>query len=311
MSVIRVLFLGTPEFARYHLESMLNDDHYEVVGVVTQPDRPSGRHMQMTASPVKKLAQEKGLPVLAFESIKTDEAIGEIADLNAEAAVVVAYGQIVPQKFLDLFPKKVVNVHGSLLPRWRGAAPIQRAIQHGDRITGVSLQVMVKKLDAGPVIGSYSLKIAEDWDAWRLHDELMPLGAKLLHIDFMDYLRGNLTPLEQDEKAVTIASLIEKSEARIDYSKSAIEVNNHIRAMVMGPGSFCELAGKNLKIIKAEVVLEGGNPGVVNSVEADSFTVGCGEGALRIIEVQPASRPKMLVRDFLLGYKLKKGDVLK
>ncbi len=310
MSVVRIAFLGTPEFARFHLEALLNDSHFEVVGVVSQPDRPSGRHMHLAASPVKKLALERGLKVLTPESIKTDEALKEIADLKADAAIVVAYGQIVPQKFLDLFPSKVVNVHGSLLPRWRGAAPIQRAIQHGDQTTGVSLQVMVKKLDAGPVIGSYSLKIDPAWDALRLHDELKPLGVKLLQNDFLQYLNGKVTPQQQDEALVTYAALIDKAESKINLTHKAADIVNQIRAFVLGPGSFCLLSDRPLKIWSAEAVVERGPAGLIVEVTPDSFTVACGEGGLKIHEVQPASRPKMSAHDFLLGHKLKTGEHL-
>lgn len=312
MSVVRIAFLGTPEFARYHLASLLDDPHYDVVGVVTQPDRPSGRHMHLTPSPVKQLAEERGLRCLTPLTIKSEDVIREIESWKAEAAVVVAYGQIVPQKFLDLFPGRVVNVHGSLLPRWRGAAPIQRAIQAGDKVTGVSLQVMVLKLDAGDVIGSYSFPIGDEMNASELHDALMPLGAKLLHVDFMDYLRGNLTPVSQDESQVTYAHKIEKSEAKINWDLSATAVSCHIRALVMGPGSFCEWHGKKLKIIRARVAPKNpGRPGEVVEVQVDHFVVVCGEGALEVWEVQPESRPKMKVKDFLLGHDFKAGEFLK
>jgi methionyl-tRNA formyltransferase len=268
--------------------------------------------MHLTPSPVKKFALEKGLNVLTPESIKDEEALRQVANLKAEAAVVVAYGQIVPQKFLDLFAGKVVNVHGSVLPRWRGAAPIQRAIQHGDQITGVSLQVMVKKLDAGPVLGSYELDIQPEWDALRLHDELKPLGARLLHVELMDFLRGHLIPMPQDESLVTYAALIDKSESKIDFAKSAMAISNQIRAFVLGPGSFGLLNGQPLKIWKAEPieVSKEAPAGQVIRVEADFFTVACGGGALKVHEVQPASRPRMSCHDFLLGHKLKVGDAL-
>ncbi|MCB0350361.1 MAG: methionyl-tRNA formyltransferase [Bdellovibrionales bacterium] len=311
MSVVRIAFLGTPEFARYHLASLLADSHYEVVGVVTQPDRPSGRNMHLNPSPVKVLAQTHGLKVISPESIKNKEALDEIASWKAEAAIVVAYGQIVPQDFLDLFPRKVVNVHASLLPRWRGAAPIQRAIEAGDKTTGVSLQVMVHKLDAGAVIGSYALPIGENMNSFELHNELMPLGAKLLAVDFMDYLRGHLTPTLQNEILVTYAHKIEKAEAKINWSLSAEKIDCHIRAMVMGPGSFALHSGKKLKIIRAkrEPVLSG-QPGQILEVAKDSFVVACGEGALRVLEVQPESRAKMSVEDYLRGHSVQKGDML-
>jgi methionyl-tRNA formyltransferase len=311
VSVIRIAFLGTPEFARYHLESLLADSHFVVVGVVTQPDRPSGRHMHLTPSPVKKLAEAHGLKVISPESIKSQEALDEIASWKAEAAVVVAYGQIVPQKFLDLFPLKVVNVHGSVLPRWRGAAPIQRAIEAGDKTTGVSLQVMVHKLDAGDVIGAYTLPIGEAMNSFELHNELMSLGAKLLAVDFMDYLRGNLMPMPQDEALATYAHKIDKSEAKINWSLSAEKIWSHVRAMVMGPGSYAICGRKKLKLI--HVAPESGFSGVhgqIVEVEKASFVVACGEKALRVFEVQPESRAKMSVEDFLRGHSVQKGDML-
>ena len=309
MSVIRIAFLGTPEFARYQLESIAKDPHFQIVGVVSQPDRPSGRHMRLTPSPVKAWAQAHGLKVMTPESASDPQFLQEIAEWNAEAAVVVAYGQILSQKFLDIFPLKVVNVHASLLPRWRGAAPIQRAIQAGDEVTGVALQVMVRRLDAGAVIGQYSLPIPDTMDSQQLHDALMPLGAKLLHVDFMDYLRGNLSPTAQNEQEVTYAKKIEKDEAFLDWKLSAREVFNQVRAFVMGPGSVCRWGEKKLKIIKAEPVSGKGKAGTLIEVRDDSFVVACREGALRVWEVQPESRPKMKVRDFLLGNKLAQGDV--
>jgi methionyl-tRNA formyltransferase len=331
VSVLRIAFLGTPEFARDHLEGLLNDPHFEVVGVVTQPDRPSGRHMNLTPSPVKKLALERNCRVISPESIKAPEVLDEISKWRAEAAVVVAYGQIVSQSFLDLFPMKVVNVHASLLPRWRGAAPIQRAIQSGDTKTGVALQVMTKKLDAGDVIGFCELLIPHDMDSFQLHQALIPIGKKLLNIDFMDYLRGQLSPKPQNELEVTYAHKIEKSEAQIIWGKTAIEVHNHVRAFVMGPGSFCNFSGKKLKLVRTEVsdpafdssntkdeavsssekIIKNKNQaGKIIKVEADSFFVLCGYGVLRVHEVQPESRSKMKVKDFLLGHTLKVGDIL-
>lgn len=317
MSVIRIAFLGTPEFAREHLAALLEDSHFEVAGVVTQPDRPKGRNMRLAASPVKELALRHNLKVIAPESIKIESAMTEIISWKAEAAVVVAYGQILPQKFLDLFPLRVVNVHASLLPRWRGAAPIQRAVQAGDKVTGVSLQVMKRKLDAGDIIGSYKCEIDQKTNSIGLHDQLIPLGVRLLKIDFMDYLRGNLTPLPQDETLVTYAHKIEKSEAKFSWSLSATEIYNHIRAMVMGPGSLCVLGGKTIKIIEAAVGEAVGDaigeekkdaPGTVIEVGKNYFDVICGVGVLRVLEVKPESRAKMSVKEFLLGHPVKKGD---
>ena len=268
--------------------------------------------MRLTPSPVKQLALENDIRAISPETVKSDETLREIKSWGAEAAVVVAFGQILPQAFLDIFPRKVVNVHASLLPRWRGAAPIQRAIEAGDRETGVSLQVMVKKLDAGDVMGSYRINIDDAWDAVRLHDELLPLGAKLLRVEFNDYLRGSLTPAPQDENLVTYAPKIEKSEARMDWAgKNAVQIRNHIRAMTLGPGSVTKLNDRQLKILWAEIAdtkIASAAAGAIVSIERDSFTVGCREGALRVTRVQPESKPPMSTHDFLLGHKLKIGD---
>ena len=311
MSVIRVAFLGTPDFARFHLEALLADEHFYVVGVVSQPDRPSGRSMKLTPSPVKALALEKSIPVITPEKINDVEVLKEIQSWKAEAVVVVAYGQIVPQKFLDMFPKKVVNVHGSLLPRWRGAAPIQRALMAGDLETGVSLQVMVKKLDAGDVIGEYRLKIPISMDAVELHNELQKLGVQLLHVELMDYLRGHLMPTPQDESKVTYAHKIDKSESLIDWSQPAAAIWNHIRGLALGPGAHTFWQGKKIKIhrARAEAIMHEKKPGTIVSCDAESLTIACGEGVLRVTDLQPESKARMSVRDYLLGHTVKVGDI--
>ena len=213
MSRVRALFLGTPDIAKYCLEAMIKDPHFEVVGVITQPDRPAGRRLEFQPSPVKALAKPLGIPVLTPDSINTPEVIEALKTLRAEVAVAVAYGQILKQPLLDLYPDKVVNVHASLLPRWRGAAPIQRAIMNGDTVTGVCLQVMVKKLDAGPVLGARHIPIGDDTTANDVYRQCQELGALLISVDLMDYLRGNLTPVPQDTNKVTLAPKIDKSEA--------------------------------------------------------------------------------------------------
>lgn len=316
MSTVRIAFLGTPEFARYHLSELLADDHYKVVGVVTQPDRPSGRHMHLKPSPVKELALQRNIPVLDPENFKSENVLNEIKKWQAEAAVVVAYGQILPQSFLDLFPSKVVNVHGSLLPRWRGAAPVQRAIEAGDQITGVSLQVMVKKLDAGDVIGSYKMAIDDKINAAELLLDLQPLGARLLHIDFMDYLKGHITPMPQDESQVTYAHKLEKNQSAISWAKTSVEIVNQIRAFVLGPGTSCVFNGKKMKIHQAHSVTNSTEtsvalkPGQIHQVRPEGIQVACGKGLIELTEVQMESRPKMSVKEFVTGHTIKAGDTL-
>lgn len=318
MSKVRVCFLGTPEFAVTSLKALLEDEHYEVVGVVTQPDRPAGRKLQLTPSPVKVLAQDHGLKVLSPESLKADQAaIEEIKTWGAEVGVVVAFGQILTQSFLDSFPFGCVNVHGSILPRWRGAAPIQRAIEAGDPESGVTLQKMVKKLDAGDIIGIRRVKIAPELNALELHDQLALLGADLLHVELMDYVRGNLVPVPQDESQVTIAKKIEKSESQVEWTATAKSIDGKIRGFVYGPGTYTLLEGKKLKLHKAIAVPGEATvypssyvAGSITATHADHISVACGEGILKIYEVQPESRNRMKIADFLKGHDLKVGDKL-
>lgn len=323
MSKVRILFLGTPDFAAAALARLIDDAHFEIVAVVSQPDRPAGRKMQLTPSPVKRLALEKGLRVLTPESVNTPEVLEQLRALGAESAAVVAFGQILSQKFLDLFPQGCVNVHGSLLPRWRGAAPIQRALMAGDAESGVCLQLVVRKLDAGAVLGSRRVVLDDAMDAVQLYQCLQNLGADLLQVEYMDYLRGNLTATEQDESLVTFAPKIEKAEARVQWTKTAREIFNHVRGLTMGPVAWTQRDGQILKLHKTRA-LGGGSPsnsnsnsnsngvlpGTVVEVSAGSLVVACGQGRLELLEVQPESRAKMQIGEYLRGYPLKVGDRL-
>jgi methionyl-tRNA formyltransferase len=329
MSKVRILFLGTPEFAVTCLEAMVKDEHYEIVGVITQPDRPAGRKMQLTPTAVKTFCQQKNIRVISPESLKDDNLQQEIQSWSAEVAVVVAYGQLLTEKFMNLFPLGAVNVHGSLLPRWRGAAPIQRAIEAGDPETGVALQKMVKKLDAGDILGVRKISINQDMNAQELFDELARLGGELLNVELMDYVRGNLTAIPQDEAQVTYAKKIEKAEGEINWNDSAVQIHNRVRAFVMGPGTFTffnsaksELPGVKVKIHKTQVLSEDRvlmnpimqlavntpMPGVVMFAEGSECWISTGKGFLKILEIQPESRNRMKIEDFIKGYGLKSGD---
>lgn len=313
MSKIKVVFLGTPEFAVISLKALLQDERFDVLGVVTQPDRPAGRKMQLTPSPVKALALEHGLRVLTPESLKKEINIfEEIKSWGAEVGVVVAFGQILTQEFLDSFPQGCVNVHGSILPAWRGAAPIQRSIEANEQITGVTLQKMVKKLDAGDIIGIREVAVPEDMNALELHDVLAQLGAELLTKELVAYVQGEIIPVPQDESKVTIAKKIDKTESQIDWAASAMAINGKIRGFSYGPGTYTFVSGKKLKLHKAKVLGSQGaaEPGTIVDVGTESFSVATGEGVLQLLEVQPESRTRMKVQDFLKGHPLKVGDII-
>ncbi|MBC7420006.1 MAG: methionyl-tRNA formyltransferase [Bdellovibrio sp.] len=312
MSVIRVCFLGTPDFAATHLKMLLADDHYEVVGVVTQPNRPAGRKMQLIPSPVKILASENNLPTITPENLRKEpEAFEIIKSWKAEVAVVVAFGQILSQEFLDSFEFGAVNIHGSLLPKWRGAAPIQRSIEAGDKITGVSLQKMVKKLDAGAVIGDRKVELNDQITATELYAQLAVFGCDLLHIELMDYIRGNLAPRPQDEAEVTTAKKIEKEESVLDWNQSAVSIHNKIRAFTMGPGTYVMFQGKRLKIHRTTVSDADtmGIPGKIFEISAFELVIQTGKGQISLLEVQPESKSKISVSDLIKSVSLKKGDL--
>ncbi len=304
MSKVRVCFLGTPDFAVICLKQILADEHYEVVGVVTQPDRPRGRKLQLSPSPVKQLALSNGLQVISPEKINQPMILQEIQKWGAEVAVVVAFGQILSTDFLQLFPYGAVNVHGSILPRWRGAAPIQRALEAGDLESGVTLQKVVKELDAGDIIGIRKMKLDPDVNALQVHDEMARLGANLLHVELMDYVRGNLAPIPQDHSLATYAKKIDKAECEINWNLSAMQIHNKARGFLMGPGTFFMMNGKRIKLHKTKLIsLENTSDkqpiGQMQNYQGQEIHVQTGKGVLALLEVQPESKPKMSATDFI------------
>lgn len=312
MSVIRTVFMGTPEIARFCLAALYEDDHFEIVGVVTQPDRPAGRKMKLTPSAVKAWAIEKNLPVITPAKVSEDSVVEQIQSWKAEVCVVVAFGQLLKKNLLDLFPNRIVNVHASLLPRWRGAAPIQRAIEAGDKETGVSLQVMKLELDAGDVIGKRKITILPEWSGLDLLKALMPLSADLLKVDFMDYLRGNLSAEPQDPSQVTYAKKLLKSESELDWSLTAEQIHNKVRAFQMGPGTFTWIHGKKVKIHKTECVhlskATNQPAGTIIELDENGLVIQCGKGQIKILELQPESRARMPAAHFLQGHPLTQGE---
>jgi methionyl-tRNA formyltransferase len=307
---IKVCFLGTPEFAAVHLQALLNDPQYEVVGVITQPDRPAGRKMQLTPSAVKALAQKNNIPVLTPENLRKQPDVFDAVKLwQAEVAVVVAFGQILSQEFLDFFKYGAVNIHGSLLPLYRGAAPIQRCLENGDRVTGVSLQKMVFKLDAGAVISESKINLDSEINATELYQKLSILGCELLRSDLIKYINKKITPTMQDESKVTVAHKILKTESLLDFSLPAEKFHNKVRAFSMGPGTYVMLQGKRLKIHKSKIINGLGAPAEIINVTDNELIIGCSEHLISLIEVQPESKPKIKISDFLKSSGFKKGDL--
>lgn len=314
MSKVRVLFLGTPAFAVTCLSGLVDDSHYEIVGVVTQPDRPAGRKMQLQPSEVKSYCLSHGLKVITPENVNAELILQQIEVWGAEVAVVVAYGQLLTEKFLKLFPLGAVNIHGSLLPRWRGAAPIQRAIEAGDMMTGVALQKIVKKLDAGDLLGVRKVAITEDTDAQQLFTQLAEVSVELLKVELMDYVRGNLVGQPQEESQVTYAKKIDKAEGELVWQHSALALSRKVRAFVLGPGTWSFYKNKKIKIHKAKVVNNESlpsssfTPGTVVKAEGSELWVQTGEGILSLIELQPESRNRLSSAEFLKGYGIKVGE---
>jgi methionyl-tRNA formyltransferase len=300
MTSLRIAFAGTPQFALPALRALLRSAH-QVVGVLTQPDRPAGRGQHLRASPVKLLAIEHGLPVAQPVTLKTPEGRAELAQWSPDVLVVVAYGLILPQPALELPRLGCVNIHGSLLPRWRGAAPIQRAILAGDAETGVTIMQLDAGLDTGPMLLERSRPIGTHDTAGDLHDSLSELGAAAL-IDALDGLAGGtLRPRAQPAAGATYAPKIEKSEAILDWSASAIELDRKVRAFNPWPIAETRFGNETLRILRARVADPGGvhaGPGTLLGIADDGLRVACSEGVLAIGELQRAGKRPITARDF-------------
>jgi methionyl-tRNA formyltransferase len=295
---LRIVFAGTPEFAVPSLVAAAQRN--EVVAVYTQPDRPAGRGRALTASPVKLEALKRGLPVLQPDTLKTELSRDALRALKPDLLVVVAYGLLLPQSILDIPKFGCWNVHASLLPRWRGAAPIQRAIEAGDTQTGACLMQMEKGLDTGPVLLHQTLDIAPDETAGQLHDRLATLGAQVL-ADGLGLLRANMRPVPrpQPEQGATYARKLEKSEARLDWTQPADVLARKVRAFDPWPIAEGEIAGDSVRIHRAVAIEGRGTPGAVLAAGRDGIDVACGEGALRIRVLQRAGGKLITAADYL------------
>ena len=301
---MRVIFAGTPEFAAHALRAIIAAGH-AVPLVLTQPDRPAGRGMALQPSPVKRLAEASGIEVFQPPTLKDAAAQERIAAVGADVMVVAAYGLIVPQVVLDMPRFGCINIHASLLPRWRGAAPIQRALLAGDHETGVSIMQLEAGLDTGPVLLRAACPIGAADNAATLHDRLAESGARLI-VEALSKLPLPMEP--QPAAGVTYAHKIEKAEALIDWSKDAQELDRHIRAFNPFPGAQARFGGQTVKLWQAVPVAGGGEKGRILSVDRNRIVVACGSGALAVSELQKAGGKRLPVREFLAGHPLKAGD---
>ena len=303
---MNIVFMGTPDFAVPSLAEIISSGH-TVLRVYTQPARRSGRGKQVTKSPVHQFAELMGLPVETPESFRKPKVIDGLEALEADVACVVAYGQILPQRALDAPRYGCLNLHGSLLPRWRGAAPVQRAIMAGDAQTGVQIMQMAKGLDTGDILLSETTAIRPVDTAETLAQRLSQMGAQMWPRALGAVEREALTPTPQSGEP-TYAHKIDKSEARLDWSLPARNLEAHIRGLSPFPGAWCEIDDRRVKVHLAKVVDGQGEPGEVLN---DSLTIACGEGALQLLTVQPAGKSRMDVGDFLRGSQVQIGSKIK
>jgi methionyl-tRNA formyltransferase len=301
---LRLIFMGTPDFSVPTLLELVAHGH-EIVAAYTRAPKPGGRRgLQLQPTPVEEAARKLGVPVLTPKTLKTQEALDEFSAFDADAAVVVAYGMILPQAILDAPKLGCYNLHASLLPRWRGAAPINRAIMAGDAESGVMVMKMDVGLDTGDVAMAERLAITDNMTAAELHDRLSRLGADLMVRAMAALDRGGLQLRKQSEDGVTYAAKIDKAEARIDWRKPAREVLRHIHGLSPFPGAWAELENARVKILRCQLAQGAGEPGAVLD---DQLTIACGEGAIRIVELQREGKGRMQAADFLRGAPLKAG----
>lgn len=309
---MRVVFMGTPDFAVGALEAIIQAGH-QVTAVVTQPDKPKGRGKEVQMTPVKVCAMAHDIPVFQPVKIKEGEAVERLRGYEADIFVVVAFGQILSEEILSMPKYGCVNIHASLLPKYRGAAPIQWAVINGEKVTGVTIQQMDKGIDTGDILMKTEVTIDKAETADSLHDKLAQAGAQLIVEALPKIENGDITLVKQNEEESSYAKMLQKSMSRIDWSKDAAELDCLIRGLISWPGAVTVFRGKNLKIWEEEVKdvtnhVEDAEPGTVVCVEKNAFYVQTGKGTLKITAVQPEGKKRMAVKDFLLGYPVKAGE---
>ncbi len=297
---LRIIFAGTPDFAARHLQALIQSEH-QIVGVYSQPDRPAGRGKKLKASEVKALALEHELPVFQPQSLKNEDALTELKSLNADIMIVVAYGLILPKAILEAPRLGCLNVHGSILPRWRGAAPIQRAIWAGDEDTGVTIMQMDEGLDTGDMLHISRCPIAADETSASLYTKLAELGPGALVQTINKLANGELIAEPQNDELANYAKKLSKEEANIDWTMDAVQIERNIRAFNPWPVCFTQMGEHSVKIYQALVVEQTGPAGVVLSSDKNGIVVACGKQALSITQLQPQGKKPMAISDFLNG----------
>ena len=303
----RVVFMGSPDFAVPTLQALLDAEDVAVVGVVTQPDRPAGRGGKVKQTPVKELALAQGIEVYQPEKLRGEEALAKLRSWNADVHIVAAYGQILKQSILDVPPDGSINVHASLLPRWRGAAPIQAAIRAGDAVSGITIMQMDAGLDTGPMLKQAEVALDARETGQSLHDKLAAMGGPLL----LEVLRENPAPQPQDEALVTYAGQIAKEDGRIDWTQSALEIDRQVRAYFPWPGTFTHFDGKLLKIIAGEALASGSlPPGKVEARGDLPLVIGTGDGLFAPEVLQLEGKKRLPAADFVNGNQEIIGAVL-
>jgi methionyl-tRNA formyltransferase len=304
---LRLVFMGTPDFAVPTLVELAGAEH-QIVAVYSRPPQPAGRGLAPQPSAVARQAERLGLPILTPTTLRSDDAAAAMRAHGADAAVVVAYGLILPKPILDVFPLGAFNVHASLLPRWRGAAPIQRAIMAGDRETGVTIMKMEEGLDTGPIAVAQRLPIDPDMTGGELHDTLKRLGADLMLRALAALERGTLQLIPQPQIGATYANKVEKDETRIDWSKPWQDVHNHCRGLSPSPGAWCELPGVGrVKVLRTTKGTGEGEPGRVLD---DKLTIACGTGAVQLLQLQRSGGKPLSADEFLRGIPILRANVL-
>ena len=304
---MRIIFMGTPDFAVPSLERLVRDGH-EVVLAVTQPDKPKGRGNQLTPPPVKARALALNIPVFQPVSMKTEETYETLAACRPDLIVVVAYGKILPQRVLDLPPHGCINVHASLLPKYRGAAPINWAVINGERESGVTIMYMEKGLDTGDMLLAVRTPIADDDTAGTLHDRLAALGADALVHALALLEAGRITPVKQDDSLHTYAPMLSRDDCRLDFRQSAKQVRDRIRGLAPFPGAFMTLDGRQIKVYEAQFAPGGGEPGRVLYADKErGLVVACADGALRLDTLQPQGKRRMAAKEYLAGHPVLPG----